>query len=67
VSTSPGVAATTGLNALKRIYFFDENWNVVYDPFNDSWSVGASSLTLRCVAGAVVIDELIYVIGGREG
>jgi hypothetical protein len=67
VSTSPSVAATTGLNALKRIYFFDENWTAVYDPFNDSWSVGAPSLTSRCVAGAAVIDELIYVIGGRKG
>ena len=67
VSTSPSVAATTGLNALKRIYFFDENWTAVYDPSSDSWSVGAPSLTPRCVAGAAVMDELIYVIGGREG
>jgi hypothetical protein len=59
--------ATTGLNALKRIYFFDETSNDVYDPSNDSWSVGASALTHRAVAGAVVVDELIYVIGGRTG
>jgi N-acetylneuraminic acid mutarotase len=60
-------AATTGVNALKRIYFFDSTWTTVYDPANDSWSVGASAPTPRPVAGAVAVDELIYVIGGRTG
>jgi N-acetylneuraminic acid mutarotase len=58
---------TTGLNALKRIYFFDETSNDVYDPSNDSWSVGSPAPTHRPVAGAVVVDDLIYVIGGRTG
>jgi N-acetylneuraminic acid mutarotase len=59
--------ATTGLNALKRIYFFDETSNDIYNPSNDSWSVGAPAPTHRPVAGAVVVDELIYVVGGRTG
>lgn len=59
--------ATIGLNALKRIYFFGENSNDVYDPSNDSWSVGAPAPTPRPVASAVVIDDLIYVVGGRTG
>lgn len=60
-------AATIGLSALKRIYFFDSKWTTVYNPTNDSWSVGASAPTPRPVAGAVAVDELIYVIGGRTG
>jgi N-acetylneuraminic acid mutarotase len=59
--------ATTGLNALNRIYFFDETSNDVYDPSNGSWSVGSPAPTHRPVAGAVAIDDLIYVIGGRTG
>jgi N-acetylneuraminic acid mutarotase len=57
--------ATSGLNAYKRVYFFDENWTTVYDPSSDSWSDGASSPTPRPLAGAVAIDDLIYVVGGR--
>ena len=60
-------AATTGVNAFKRVYFFDSALTTVYDPANDSWSVGASVPTPRPVAGAVAVDELIYVIGGRTG
>jgi N-acetylneuraminic acid mutarotase len=59
--------ATTGLDALKRIYFFDETSNDVYDPLNDSWSVGARAPTKRAVASAVVVGELVYVVGGRTG
>jgi len=59
--------ATTGLDAVKRIYFFDETGNDVYDPWSDSWSVGASAPTNRAVVGAVVVDDLVYVVGGRTG
>ena len=59
--------ATTGLNSLKRIYFFYEDSNTVYDPSNDSWSVGATSPISQPVASAVVVDELIYFVGGRMG
>ncbi len=66
-SSSASVAATSGLNALKRIYFFDENRTDIYNPFNDNWTTGNPSPTPRPVASATVVNDLIYVIGGRTG
>jgi N-acetylneuraminic acid mutarotase len=68
-STFPwaSAAATTGVNSLKRIYFFSEDSNAVYDPSNDSWNAGDTSPLSQPVASAVVVDELIYVVGGRMG
>jgi N-acetylneuraminic acid mutarotase len=67
VSSFASAAATTGLNAPIRIYFFDENRTDVYDPVNDSWVAGTPAPTPRPVASAAVIDDLIYVVGGRTG
>ena len=56
--------ATTGVNAPKRIYFFDETGTQVYDPTNDRYSVGTSMPTLRSNVGVAVINDLFYVVGG---
>jgi N-acetylneuraminic acid mutarotase len=67
VGHSATAGATTGLNAPKRIYFFDENRTDVYDPADDSWMIGTSAPTPRLIARAAVIDDMFYVIGGRTG
>jgi N-acetylneuraminic acid mutarotase len=57
-------AVTSGINTPKRIYFFDETGNYVYDLVNNSWTTGVSMPTARGYAGAAVIDDVIYVVGG---
>jgi len=57
--------ATTGINAPKRIYFFDETGAQVYDPTNDLWTVGASMPTLRSNVGVAVVNDLFYAVGGE--
>jgi N-acetylneuraminic acid mutarotase len=59
--------ATTGVEAPKRIYFFDETETNVYDPESDTWTVGASMLSPRVLARVAVINDICYVIGGRSG
>ncbi|MGB8276072.1 MAG: kelch repeat-containing protein [Alphaproteobacteria bacterium] len=58
-------AATTGVNAPKRIYFFDETGTQVYDPTNDRWTVGASMRTLRSNTGVALVNDLFYAVGGE--
>jgi N-acetylneuraminic acid mutarotase len=67
VSYAATAGATTGVNAPKRIYFFDENRTDVYDPASDNWTVGAAAPTDRLIASAAVVDDLFYLIGGRTG
>lgn len=67
VSSFATAVATTGLNAPKRIYFFDENRIDVYNPADDSWAVGTPAPTARPIASATAINDLIYVVGGRTG
>jgi N-acetylneuraminic acid mutarotase len=57
-------AVTSGVYAPKRIYFFGEAGTYVYDPANDSWTVGEAMPTARGFAGAAVINDTIYVVGG---
>jgi len=59
------VGATTGVNAPKRIYFFDETGTQIYNPTNDRWTVGASMPTLRSYIGVAVINDLFYAVGGE--
>jgi N-acetylneuraminic acid mutarotase len=66
---SGAAAATTGVNALKRIYILTEHYgearfNQVYDPKNDGWKTGTFMPTYRRNFGVAVMDDLIYVIGG---
>ena len=59
--------ATTGVNALKRIYFFDATATSVYDLESNSWSVGASKSPARYLARVAVVNDVFYVVGGRTG
>jgi N-acetylneuraminic acid mutarotase len=73
--SSPGVGATSGVNALKRIYLFGgvnttgqySDYTQVYDPVGDSWAVGESMLTARVGPAVVVVDDVFYVMGGGVG
>ncbi|MCW4046930.1 MAG: hypothetical protein NWE99_05135 [Candidatus Bathyarchaeota archaeon] len=68
VSHAATAAATTGVKAPKRIYFFDENRTDVYDPSTGTWTTGAPAPTTnRLIAKAAVLDDVIYLIGGRTG
>jgi N-acetylneuraminic acid mutarotase len=63
---------TTGVDAPERIYIFaaihetgDTGYSVqIYNPENDSWTVGADIPTDRTGFGVAVLDDLFYVIGG---
>jgi len=67
-----GVCATTGVMAPKRIYVFGGSvgfYNCtgatqVYDPKNDSWTLGAPMLTARAGFTTAVVNDVIYAIGG---
>jgi len=68
-------AATTGVLAPKRIYVLgnsanfrqgeEQNFVRVYDPETDSWSLGADVPTRRYNVGVVVVNDLVYAIGGH--
>lgn len=64
---------TTGVAAPERIYIFagihevgkETEYSVqIYNPENDSWTVGAEIPTDRTGFGVAVSDDLFYVIGG---
>ena len=68
-------AATTGVWAPKRIYYiipvldeyhfrYESNINQVYNPEDDSWSVGASMPTSRSGFAMAVVKDRLYAIGG---
>ena len=67
-------AATIGAFTLKRAYFFgniglmDQGAmpNRVYDPKTESWTLGAKVPTNRMNFGVAVVDDILYVIGGRS-
>ncbi|MCW4030120.1 MAG: PQQ-binding-like beta-propeller repeat protein [Candidatus Bathyarchaeota archaeon] len=67
VNYAASAAAATGVNATKRIYFFDENRTDIYNPATDSWSTGTAAPTDRLIAKAVTLNDSIYLIGGRTG
>ena len=43
------------------------NLNQVYDPETDTWVAGHSMPTARYGLDVAVVDDMLYVIGGREG
>ena len=60
-----GIAgATTGLNAIKRIYFVYNSGIQYYDPQNGDWGSGAGMLTSRSDCAIAVLNDQLYVIGG---
>jgi N-acetylneuraminic acid mutarotase len=65
--------ATTGVWAPKRIYvigglpdgnLFGTNINQVYNPENNSWTLGASMPTPRFLLAVAVINDTLYALGG---
>ncbi len=72
--SDPGVCATTGVMAPKRIYVFGgatgflnyTNVTQVYDPKTDTWTFGASMLTPRAGLMTAVVNDLVYAIGGER-
>jgi N-acetylneuraminic acid mutarotase len=65
--------ATTSVMAPKRIYVIGgmpdksmdgTNINQVYNPENDSWTVGASMPTARYGLCVAVVNDMIYAMGG---
>jgi N-acetylneuraminic acid mutarotase len=64
--------ATTGANASRRVYVLAEDFDTkgqpfrlhVYDPASDTWAEGAALPTWRRGFGLVVLDDLVYAIGG---
>lgn len=65
--------ATTGVMAPKRVYVFGVTHQIgmavppfktqVYNPANDSWTVGASAPTNRINLGIAVVNDTLYAIG----
>jgi len=73
IVTSAAAGATTGVWAPKRIYVIggmpDKSLdgtkiNQVYNPENDSWTVGASMPTARFQLHVAVVNDMIYAMGG---
>lgn len=67
-------ASTQGYMAPSRLYFiggyflnsFSSNTQV-YNPDNNTWNTGASMPTPRAYLGLVVINDVLYAIGGFDG
>jgi len=74
---SAGAGATTGTYAPKRIYVIGgerlnedqnpSNATQVYDPDQDSWTVGAPMPTPRSGFSVAVLNDELYAIGGWPG
>jgi nitrous oxidase accessory protein NosD/N-acetylneuraminic acid mutarotase len=64
VSTGSVAVVTAGISAPKRIYVVGET-NLVYNPYNDSWTRGAEVHRKRYGYGVAVLDDSIYAIGGQ--
>jgi hypothetical protein len=69
-----GCAATTGEIAPQRIYVIggrtsglEVDYNQIYDPATDSWSLGTPIPTARYSLGVAAVDDIIYAFGGLTG
>jgi len=67
-SGGASAAATAGVLAPKRIYVLSvvSTSNQVYNPKTDRWSTGTEVPTKRQDAGLVVVNDILYAIGGRS-
>lgn len=68
------VAATQGYLAPVRLYLaggYSENIltskTQVYNPYNNSWTIGTSLLSPRANFALVAVDDILYAIGGFDG
>ncbi|MDR0372503.1 MAG: hypothetical protein LBI79_02920 [Nitrososphaerota archaeon] len=69
-----GACMTTGVYAPARVYIFgltsgpgqpiSTNW--IYDPEKDTWSTVNNMPTYRDQFGVAVVDDILYVIGGKD-
>ncbi len=70
---SQATGATTGVNTLKRIYVFFENFYLnshsipllAFDQSSESWASIGELPTSRCRFGVAVVNDTLYAIGGR--
>jgi hypothetical protein len=69
-----GAGATTGFRAPPRVYVLGVSINdfpyslvnQVYDPKKDAWASATTMLTKRTSFGLVVLDDVLFVIGGYD-
>lgn len=67
-----GAVITSGERALKRIYVIGgevgfmeaTNVNQIFDPRENTWSIGSAMPTARQGLGVAAVEDLIYAIGG---
>ena len=59
---SAAFGATTGVDAPKRVYFFDENRTDVFDPANNSWTSGAVMPTGRFIARTMRLLTISFML-----
>jgi N-acetylneuraminic acid mutarotase len=72
--STPGICATTGIMAPKRIYVFGGSVGFlnytdvtqVYDPKSDTWTLGEPMPTSRGAPATAVVNDQIYTIGGQR-
>ena len=61
-----GVAVvTTGIMAPERIYVLSNGGNQIYNPESNTWTLGANVPTNGQDFGAAVVNDKLYLIGGR--
>jgi N-acetylneuraminic acid mutarotase len=61
-----GGCMTSGIYAPKNIYFFQEKRTTVYDPVQTTWNDVASMPENRIDFGVAVVNDIMYVIGGKD-
>jgi Kelch motif len=71
--SSEGAGATTGANSAKRICVFFTQYvysgplpNMVYNAVDDSWDRGADEPTNREGFGVAVLNDMVYLVGGKH-
>jgi len=74
VVDSAAAGVTAGTTVTQRIFVLGGkhgldavNLNQVYDPETDTWVAGPAMPTARYGLDVAVVDDMLYVIGGREG
>jgi N-acetylneuraminic acid mutarotase len=60
------VGATTGVYAPQKIYLINGAETIVYDLKSDTWSTAKTMHTERYFFAMVVLDDVLYIIGGED-
>jgi N-acetylneuraminic acid mutarotase len=61
-----GGCMTSDIYAPKKIYFFQEKRTTVYDPVKTTWQDVASIPESRIDFGVAIVNDIMYVIGGKN-